>query len=283
MHYFTLFVLSLIQVTLSSQQYVLPADTLPPTPQLPPPYTSGYVNLSDVSIWQAQFGPPLELTRNLSINPIVFLHGGFGNSDYWGNQIARLLEDGSSATIIAIDTRAQGRSYGINKPLSYDILRKDVLGVLDHFNISKASIVGWSDGAITGYDIAIHAPHRLDRLFAFAGQYSFLNTNATALLSNTFSQYLTRAAQEYQRLSPTPNDFNQLETKLINVFSVLPDYMPSDFARIPTLYQDCQKNPFIWVVDAADEEVVNRDTPTTLHNWIPASGLAILPSTSHFA
>jgi len=34
--------------------------------------------------------------------------------------------------------------------------------------VSKTAVVGWSDGAILGLDIAIHHPERLTKLFAFA-------------------------------------------------------------------------------------------------------------------
>ena len=40
----------------------------------------------------------------------------------------------------------------------------DVLGLMDHLGIDKASIVGWSDGGIIGLELAIHHPERLNKV-----------------------------------------------------------------------------------------------------------------------
>jgi pimeloyl-ACP methyl ester carboxylesterase len=48
--------------------------TLPPTPALPTPQTSGHAAVNGISIWYATFG---------SGPPVVLLHGGLANSNYW--------------------------------------------------------------------------------------------------------------------------------------------------------------------------------------------------------
>ena len=266
-----------------AQQYIFPASTLPPTPSLPDSFQSGYVNLSTVDIWYAMYGPSLEDTKASCNSPVIFLHGGLSNSDYFGLQIAALLSRNPQATLISIDSRMQGRSTGIDQPISYDLMRDDVIGVLDHFAIPKANLVGWSDGAIIGLDMAINNATRLDRLFAFAGQYVYSNINATVEDSPVWQESGARVEKEYEMISPTPNDFQILNDKLANnVWATLPNYTQSDFAKIPTLYKDCEANPFIWIVDGADEEAINRDVPKTMHDWIPASQQLILPGVSHF-
>lgn len=276
--------LALLPAYLAQAYYNPPEITLPSTPSLPKSRDSGYVNLSTVDIWYAQFGPKLSDCIQQKVSPILFLHGGFANSDYFGHQISALLDRHHESTIIAIDSRLQGRSTGVDsQPISYDLMRDDVIGVLDHFNIPKATVIGWSDGAIIGLDLAINKPSRLERLFAFGTSYSYTNLNATAANASTFVAYLARAEEEFKKLSPTPNDFQTLSTKINNMFNTLPNYAQSDVAKIPTLYQNCKSAPLIWVVDAVDEEVINLEVPRTLHGWIPGSGLVILPSVSHFA
>ena len=277
-------ILTIIPSCLAKGYYNPPSLLLPPTPSLPQPYKSGYVNLTKVDIWYAQFGPPLSSTLPHNQSPILFLHGGLANSDWFGHQIASLLTTHPNPTILAIDSRLQGRSTGVTtEPISYDLMREDVVGVLDHFHIPKATVVGWSDGGIIGLNLAINAPSRLNRLFSFAASYSYINTNASVANASTFSQYLTRIEKEFKKLSPTPNAFKEQSDKINNMFATLPNYTHSDIAKIPTLYQDCENNPLVWIVDAADEEVINFDVPRTLHGWIPGSGLVILPSVSHFA
>lgn len=52
--------------------------TLPPTPTLPAPATSGHAPVNGISIWYASFG---------SGPPVILLHGGLANSNYWGHQV----------------------------------------------------------------------------------------------------------------------------------------------------------------------------------------------------
>jgi pimeloyl-ACP methyl ester carboxylesterase len=152
----TLFLFLLRCIAQTTQpQFVLPASKSPPTPQLPRPRESGYVNLSSgVDVWYAQFGAPLEECMKQHALPILFLHGGFANSDYFGHQISALLEHGTHSAILSIDSRMQGRSTGLEGSISYTLMREDVVVVLDHFSIPSATIIGWSDGGIIGLDLA---------------------------------------------------------------------------------------------------------------------------------
>lgn len=273
---------------MSSQEYVPPSLTLPPTPKLPSPRETGHVStLPSVNIWYALFGAPLEKTKERGIPPLLFLHGAFANSDYWGHQISFLLKgndnDDDKPSIIAVDSRMHGRSSGLDAPISYDLMTQDVITVLDHFNLPSATVVGWSDGAIIGLDLAIKAPNRLHRLFAFAGQYSYKNANSSADSAPVFLEYFSRCEEEFRALSTTPEKFQTLFSKLTVMLTTSPTYTQSDFGKIPQLSQDGSTAPLIWIVDGADEEVVNRDVPQTMHNWIQGSGLVILPSVSHFA
>src|SRR5689334_8651944 len=55
--------------------------TLPPTPTLPATTQSGLVSINGTSIFYAQFGDG---------PPILLLHGGLANSNYWGRQVEQL-------------------------------------------------------------------------------------------------------------------------------------------------------------------------------------------------
>lgn len=80
----------------------------------------------------------------------------------------------------------------------------DVLGLMNALRIQKASIIGWSDGANTGIDLAIHHPSRLEKLFAFGGNSS---PEGTLDVSKTpgFDTFSQRIEQEFLALSPTPS------------------------------------------------------------------------------
>ena len=118
--------------------------TLPPTPSLPKPVASGYATVDGIRVWYAEFGHG---------SPVILLHGGLVNAEYWGNQV-RVLED--HYRLIVMDSRGHGRSTRNATPFGYDLMADDVLGLMNILHIPRAAIVGWSDGAIIGLDLAIH-------------------------------------------------------------------------------------------------------------------------------
>jgi len=115
--------------------------TLPPTPSLPTPDKSGHAPVNGISIWYATFG---------SGPPVILLHGGLANSNYWGNQVPELARD---HRVIVMDSRGHGRSTRDSRPFGYTLMASDVIGLMDHLGIPQAAIVGWSDGAIIGLSL----------------------------------------------------------------------------------------------------------------------------------
>ncbi len=166
---------------------------LPDTPSLPTPQETGRAAVNGVSIWYATFG---------SGSPIVLLHGGLANSNYWGHQVPVLAQ---KYRVIVMDSRGHGRSTRDARPYGYDLMASDVIGVMDHLGIAKAAIVGWSDGAILGLDIAMNHPDRVSRLFAFAANSDPSGVKDVAK-SPVFNKFIARAEKEYAALSATPRE-----------------------------------------------------------------------------
>jgi pimeloyl-ACP methyl ester carboxylesterase len=169
--------------------------TLPPTPALPTPQKSGRAPVNGVSIFYATFGGTVE-----GGEPVLLLHGGLANSDYWGNQIPVLAEH---HRVLVMDSRGHGRSTRNAEPFGYALMASDVVGLLDRLGIPKVAIVGWSDGAIIGLSLAMDHPDRVARLFAFAA-----NSDPSGVKdvdkSPVFHEFIARAEKECEALSPTP-------------------------------------------------------------------------------
>lgn len=263
--------------------YINPADTLPPPPGLPKALVSGYVNLSAVDIWYAQFGKPLAQTKEEGLAPVVFLHGAFASSDYFGNQVRALIKHEPCLSIMTIDSRLQGRSTGAaTAPISYDLMREDVIGVLDHFGIPKATIVGWSDGGIIGLNMALNTPSRLERYFGYGTSFEVENVSEKGSNAPVWLEYVNRTKSEYRAQSPTANQIGASRHKINHMLDTLPNYTKAQLRSIPTLYQNCTSSPLMWFVDGSDEEILKRGTARQLHNAVNGSSLALLPSVSHF-
>jgi pimeloyl-ACP methyl ester carboxylesterase len=98
--------------------------------------------------------------------PVLMIHGGLAHADDWSAQVADLMAD---YKVIVADTRGHGRSTNDGSDYGYGLLASDYLALLDHLEVDKVHLVGWSDGANIGYAISQTNPGRLASHFAHAG------------------------------------------------------------------------------------------------------------------
>ena len=228
--------------------------TLPPTPVLPSADRSGYAPVNGTKTWYALFGKG---------EPVILLHGGLVNSNYWGNQVPVLAK---YYQVVVMDSRGHGRSSRDERPFSYEVMASDVMGLMDYLNIQKAAIIGWSDGAITGLVIAIHHPERLTKLFAF-GANSHPNGVKDGLAKNpAFQACAARAEKEYRQLSPTPDQYRSLSDQLSQMQATQPNFTAEELRsiKVPT-----------WIVDGDHEEAIKRENTLFMADQIPNSGLLL--------
>jgi pimeloyl-ACP methyl ester carboxylesterase len=237
--------------------------TLPPTPTLPKAVQSGLAPVNGVKIWYASFGP----NRG---EPVILLHGGLANADYWGLQVRELQK---RYRVIVMDSRGHGRSTRNEQPYGYDLMASDVLGFLDFLKVPKAALVGWSDGAILGLDIALNHPERLSKLFAFAANS---DPSGVADIANSpvFSAFIARAEKEYERISPTPTEYKTFLAQITKMWETQPNWTADDLKKItvPT-----------WIVDADHDEAIKRENTEFMAAQIPNAGLLLQPEVSHFS
>lgn len=91
-------------------------------------------------------------------DPVVLLHGGMLNSSMWDAQ-AELLA--ATHQVITFDARGHGLSPTPTEPFAH---YEDLLGLLDHLGIARASLVGLSQGGRTSIDFAIAHPDRVGKI-----------------------------------------------------------------------------------------------------------------------
>jgi len=237
-------------------------ETLPPTPAPIAGETSGYAAVDGIKLYYAKTGHG---------SPVVLLHGGLANSDYWGNQVKALAPH---HTVIVVDSRGHGRSTRDARPYGYDLMADDVVALLDTLKIPKADIVGWSDGGILGLDLALRHPDRVGRIFAFAANTVTSGVKDGVEKNPTFAAYIERAGKEYQRLSATPKEYDAFVDQISHMWASQPNWTDAELKTI--------KAPVL-IVDGDHDEAIKREHTEYIAATIPGAGLLILPNASHFA
>jgi pimeloyl-ACP methyl ester carboxylesterase len=152
-------------------------------------------------------------------------------------------------------------------------MASDVVALMDFLKIPKAAIVGWSDGAILGLDIAMHHPERVSKLFAFAAN-SDPSGVADIAKSPVFNAFIARAEKEYETLSPTPSEYKAFLAQITKMWETQPNWTADDLKKIavPT-----------WIVDADHDEAIKRENTKFMAASIPGAGLLVQPEVSHFS
>jgi pimeloyl-ACP methyl ester carboxylesterase len=240
----------------------LPSTPALPTPALAAPGRSGYAQVNGIKLWHAVFGQG---------EPVIFLHGGLANANYWGLQVPAVAQH---YQVIVMDSRGHGRSTRDGRPYGYDLMADDVVALLDYRRIDRASVVGWSDGAILGLDLAIRHPVRVSKVFAFAA-----NTDPSGVVDGveknpTFAKFIARAGQEYRTLSGTPRDYDGFVKAISAMWATQPHWTASQLRAIRTP---------VLVADGDHDEAIKRPHTEMIAAAIPGAELLILPNTSHFS
>jgi pimeloyl-ACP methyl ester carboxylesterase len=235
--------------------------TLPAVPSPPRPAASGYAPVNGIRMFYAVFGEG---------SPVLLLHGGLANSDYWGAVIPILVQH--HLKVVVADSRGHGRSTRTAEPYSYELMASDVLGLLDFLELPKVDLVGWSDGGIVGLDLAMTHAERLRRLYAYganADPSGVKDVSGNAI----FDRYIEQARREYQRLSPTPQEYDSFLAQIEKMWAEQPHIAPAQLQRItvPTT-----------IADGAHEEAIKREHTQYLARSIQGAKLVILPDVSHF-
>lgn len=237
-------------------------ETLPPTPSPVTSAKTGYAAVNGIKVYY---------TRTGQGSPVVLLHGGLSNADYWGHQVKALS---AKHTVISIDSRGHGRSSRDEKPFGYDLMADDVVAVLDSLKIPRADIVGWSDGAIIGIDLALRHPERIGKVFAFAANTQTAGVKDGVEKNQTFAAFIERAGKEYAKLSSTPKEYDAFVEQISHMWASQPNWTDAQLASI--------KTPIL-IADGDHDEAIKREHTEYMAATIPGAGLLILPNTSHFA
>ncbi|KEC72049.1 UNVERIFIED_ORG: pimeloyl-ACP methyl ester carboxylesterase [Rhizobium esperanzae] len=235
---------------------------LPAFPAMPAPKTSGMADVNDIKMYYAEYGEG---------DPILFIHGGLGNTGVWGHQIAEFAKD---HLVIVADSRGHGRSTRSQQPFGYDLMTSDYVALLDYLKIDKVTLVGWSDGGIIGIDMAMKHPEKLTRVIAQAANVTTDGVKPDVMSNRTFNAYIKVAGEQYRTLSPTPNEYDAFVTQISRMWATQPNWTATELGKI-TL-------PVTLAIGDHDE-AVKLDHTEMMAKEIPGAKLVILKDASHFA
>ncbi|MCC6726440.1 MAG: alpha/beta hydrolase [Saprospiraceae bacterium] len=196
---------------------IIPEENNPTTPTLqlirafqPPhiinktPYGANekaghYVQAKDAKIYYEVYGQG---------QPIVLLHGGlFGSLVEMSDFIDHLKAD---YQVIAINTRGHGKSSLGTEPLTLQQRANDAMAVINAVTKDSVTVIGFSDGGYTAYQLAAMYPSRVKKMVVMGAgalspgdrEFNFTAAQAEQMDSAFIAQHL--------RLNPEPDRLEEM-------------------------------------------------------------------------
>ena len=198
--------------------------------------------------------------------PLVALHPGGTDS----RAMEPLLAEFRDYRRILIDRPGHGRCTDSAGPWSFEEMADVVAGVLDELRVDSAHVVGCSDGAIVGLQLALRRPELVRSLVVGAGVFHHEGWR-DGVLGGEPPDFMCDA---YTELSPDGRDhWPVVVAKSAALHEVAPQLSIADLSRLamPAL------------VVAGDDDEVRVEHLVEMFEALPDGELAILPRATHGA
>lgn len=221
-----------------------------------------YMELNDIKVYYEIYGEG---------DPVLLLHGNSGSIKTMEFQIPELSKH---FKVIAVDSRAQGRSTDSNQEITYALMASDMNVLIDKLKLGSVDVVGWSDGGNIGLELAFAHPEKVKKLVTFGANFTYQNFMAApdSVTMDPNDSLIIKTAgllkiykEGYDKI---PSD---IKKKLSNLTEKYPNFTKEQLKQI--------KVPTLVVV--GDHDLINLDQTIALFTSLPHSQLFIVPGTTH--
>lgn len=211
--------------------------------------------------------------------PVLMLHGNGEEHGLFGPTIDTVVANGRA--VVALDSRAQGKSTRGTAPLTYELMAADALAVLDHLSIDLVHVMGFSDGGIEALLLARDHGQRVASLFAIGANLTPEGVVEDEEWDIDGSIASSRAWQRYWAgemhphvdqalLSPTPQEAG-ITAELLQLMLDEP-HIPAKSLRGIT----CPTTIMVGEFDC-----IKPQETATIHAAIAQSQLVVVPEAGH--
>lgn len=193
--------------------------------------------------------------------PLILLHGNGENCNYFKNQIG---EFSKYYHVYAPDTRGHGKTPRGQAAFTIRQFAEDLSGFMDEHKISKAHLLGFSDGGNIAMVFAMHDPDRVNRLILNGAN---LDTKGIKRTTQIPIEIGYRIARKFS----VKSDQARKNAELLGLMVNEPNIMPEELARIRAKT----------LVIAGTRDMVKAEHTKLIAQSIPGAELAFIVGT-HF-
>jgi len=213
-----------------------------------------YYTIRGIKIYAEQYG---------NGKPLLLLHGNGGNI---GSMSSIIPYFSKRYKVIAVDSRAHGKSTDTKDSLSFEMMADDNAALLDQLLIDSAYVIGWSDGGIVALELAMRHPKKVIKL---ASTGANLWPDSTALLPSLWISEKEYYDSMHSKIFTTAKEKNDWKIFML------------DWLQPNILLNDLQKISCPSLIISGDHDLIRLEHTIKIYQNIRKGFLWVLPNSSH--
>lgn len=229
-----------------------------PVPYGDNPAVGQTLKLGDIDLYYEEYG---------SGDPLLIVHGNGGSIKDMAPQIEPFSK---SHRVIVADSRGHGKTKLGDGALTYEKITADLKALLNHLNIAKTDIIGWSDGGVVGLHMALGHPETVGKMVIFGANLFPGEPAIYPWLVEPMQQW-DQAIVEGLKEDPESEGW-KLQRQHVDLMMKMTPITKEMLKEIkaPTL------------VAAADKDALTNHHTVDIFEGLPNAHLAILPGATHW-
>ncbi|MDN5287734.1 MAG: 2-hydroxy-6-oxononadienedioate/2-hydroxy-6-oxononatrienedioate hydrolase [Mucilaginibacter sp.] len=213
-----------------------------------------YYNIRGIKLYTEVYGAG---------KPLLLIHGNGGSLSNFSKTIPYFAK---KYKVIAVDSRAHGKSRDDRDSLSFEMMADDFAGLLDAMHIDSAYVIGWSDGGINAIELAMRHPNKVIKL---ASTGANLWPDSTGIIPSYWKQEQIDYNAKKNTVFKTAKEKNDWKVFLLDWFQPNIKLTALKAIRCPSL------------IIAGDHDLIPTEHTVLISQNIPKAYLWIVPNSGH--
>ncbi|WP_184548730.1 alpha/beta fold hydrolase [Mucilaginibacter sp. FT3.2] len=218
------------------------------------PAAGKYYNVRGIKLYAETYG---------SGKPLLLIHGNGGSINSFANNIPYFAR---KYKVIAVDSRAHGKSTDTRDSLSFEQMADDFAGLLDVMHIDSAYVIGWSDGGINALELAMRHPQKVIKL---ASTGANLWPDSTGIIPQYWKDEQKQFEKDKNTVWKTAKEKN--DWKIFMLDWLQPNIKLTELKKI-----QCPS-----LIIGGDHDLIPIPHTVQIYQGIPKAYLWIVPNSGH--